>query len=134
VQVKYTSNTHITKMSWIWKEIFKLTPIYNIGCNMKVVNGMHTLFWTDRWHSDNSLSSTYVYLFNCCIVPNIIVFEVVMYQGQALKFNRQLTRMLLQDFNDMCTCIQHTHLSCNVDYLIWRWQGNGKFTTRSAYE
>jgi hypothetical protein len=57
-----------------------------------------------------------------------------MYQGQALKFNRQLTRMLLQDFNDIYTCIQHTHLSCNADYLIWRWQGNRKFITCSAYE
>jgi hypothetical protein len=74
-------------MSWVWKEIFKLAHI----CNIKVVNGMHTLFWTDSWYSDNALSSTYVHLFNCYTVPNIIVFEVVMSQDQTLTFNRQLT-------------------------------------------
>jgi hypothetical protein len=42
--------------------------------------------------------------------------------------------MLLQDFNDICTCIQNTHLTGNTDALIWRWQGNEKITTHFSYE
>jgi hypothetical protein len=68
------------------------------------------------------------------MVPNITVFEVVMSQEQILTFNRQLTGILLHDFNDLCGIIHQIHLSGNLDQVIWRWNGTDKFSTHSAYE
>jgi hypothetical protein len=44
VIMKYTINTNINGMSWIWKEIFKLAPICDLGSTMKIANGMHIIF------------------------------------------------------------------------------------------
>jgi hypothetical protein len=107
-------------MSWLWREIFKLGKIGDIGCNMKVINGMHTKFWTDRWCSHSALTSIYSQLFECCTVPYITVFEVVMSQGHALQFNRQLTDLMFVDFNALCGCIHNTQLTTGCDQVVWR--------------
>jgi hypothetical protein len=75
-------------MSPIWREIIALTPIGEIGCNMKVNNGMSTRFCTDRWYTECALSSTYHVLFSLCEQTDISVFEVIMSRGQTLTFRR----------------------------------------------
>jgi hypothetical protein len=68
----------------VWKEIFKLTLLCDLGCNMIVGNGAHTLFWLDIWHSYCALATSFYHLFTLYTNPKIIVFEVVLSRGQAL--------------------------------------------------
>jgi hypothetical protein len=65
---------------------------------MIVGNGTNIMFWLDRWHSGCALAISFYHLFNICSNQYLIVFEVVMSKGQALKFTRQLTGMLLIEY------------------------------------
>jgi hypothetical protein len=51
------------------------------------------------------------------MVPNVTVFEVIKSHGHALTFIKQLTRVLLHDFNDLSTCIQQIHLIGDTDHV-----------------
>jgi zinc-binding in reverse transcriptase len=42
--------------------------------------------------------------------------------------------MMLFDFNALCAYIQNTQLTIGSDEVVWRWKGNGQFSTHSAYE
>lgn len=64
---------------------------------MVVGNGMHT----------------YHHLFQICDVPNISVFGVILSQEQALQFIRQLTGMLLVNFNEIICIVERYQFSCN---------------------
>jgi small neutral amino acid transporter SnatA (MarC family) len=77
-------------MSHVSKLIVALNEIGHVSCNMKVGNGMHTKFWLDISHTDNTLAFIYHQLFVIFFNPNISVFQVVMSKGQVLQFKDKL--------------------------------------------
>ena len=134
VQVKYAKNTPKSKFSAIWKEIYKIASIGEIGCTMSVGNGQDIRFWLDTWFGDFSLKSRFPDLFEISLEPDITLIEVVQSPENGLRFCRQLTGMLWVDFNSLLNIIQSITLTPENDSICWKWSADGKFATHSAYE
>jgi hypothetical protein len=104
----------------IWKAITVLNDIGQVSYNMKVGNGMYTKFWLDRWYTYNTLAFIYHQLFEICTNSTISVFQVIIFKGQALQFNRQIIRVVLIELNSIYQLIQQYTLTTELDVIVWR--------------
>lgn len=89
-------------MSPLWRDTTDLQHLGQTGCAVAVGNGQDTAFWTNRWIGECSLASSFPYRFHLCTDLDVTVFEVALSAGQVLHFNKQLTRVLLLGFNELC--------------------------------
>jgi hypothetical protein len=94
---------------------------------MIVGNGHNISLWKDKWQRDCSLSSSYHHLHQLCSTPDISLFTVVVFGGEALHFNRQLIGVLCIEFNELCAFISQVQPSLDNDQLAWRWHSSGSF-------
>jgi predicted DNA-binding transcriptional regulator len=133
VLVKYSDHKQVKQQSAIWKEINALSQLGQTGSSVVLGNGQYTAFWLDRWAGDCALSSQFHHLFQLCEDPLISVFIVVMSVGQALKFKRLLTGVLLLEFNSICNMVGKISLSLDRDKLRWRLSESGQFKTSEVY-
>jgi hypothetical protein len=53
--------------------------------------------------------------------------------GQALKFKRMLSGVLLLEFNSLCNIVGKISLSLERDTLRWRLSASGKFIINEVY-
>ena len=112
----------------------KLNTIGSIGCKFLVGNGRSIKFWSDIRFQECPLSSFFPQLYNIFQSKNITVFDAILSKGQDLTFSRQLSGVLLIEFNELCTIISSCQLSLAHDQIVWRWSSSGSFTSQSAYE
>jgi hypothetical protein len=78
--------------------------------------------------------SQYYYLFKLNINPTVIVYEIVMSGEQALQFSRDLSSILLIEFNDLCLLVRNILLYLARDNFFWRMSPPNKFTSHEVYD
>jgi hypothetical protein len=78
--------------------------------------------------------SQYYYLFKLSINPIVIVYEIVMSGEQALQFSRDLSGILLVEFNDLCLLVRNIPLYLARDNFFWRMSPSNKFTSHEVYD
>ncbi|KAL4179862.1 hypothetical protein AMTRI_Chr13g122260 [Amborella trichopoda] len=125
--------------SAVWKRISSNKLLFLAYSRVLVGNGSKTQFWHAKWLSDGLLKSMYLDLFLNCIVKNLLINHVTIWQGENITWN--LTRsskkisfeverqslQLMPRLYDLCLS------PCRVDKAIWELEPSGVFTVKSLY-
>jgi hypothetical protein len=70
---KYHNRKSLVNASNFWKEVNKELQIFNTSVNKILSNGQNTLFWKDRWLSENALQSQFSLLYEIASDQNSTV-------------------------------------------------------------
>lgn len=106
----------------------------NIGeCSSSFVphTGKNIKLWTDVWSGQCSLATQYPYLFSICIHTDISLQEMLEPMDNRPMFYRQLTGMLLVEWQEILLLLQNTKLSeGGTDEIKCRWNNQGSLKVK----
>jgi zinc-binding in reverse transcriptase len=134
IQARYTNRRSLINVSTFWKEVNKELHIFNISINKHVSNGNNTLFWKDRWLNECSLRTQYSLLYELTANKDITIAYVIEINIFYLSFTRTLNSTLSDQLHNLYQSLSNIILNQNQDQIIWRWNSNGSFSTKSCYE
>jgi hypothetical protein len=113
-----------------------VVALFNIALESKVGNGRNTLFWEDKW------------LMSCCLedlapavvaaVPSRIckqrtVADALQDHTWPADISGGLSLVGFFEYFQLWDILHETTLSQDDDVHIWRLEGSGQFTSKSAY-
>ena len=112
-----------------WKAIKTGFPIFSSGICWGVGNGVRTKIWFDRWLKGDSLRDLIQGPF-CLRDLSLIVEE---FRGMG-GWNWDLISFELPDtIKDRIKAVPIQDFDQREDSLMWRFTGDGDFSTKSAY-
>jgi len=139
VKAKYLKGRPIADVQYkmgdshVWTDLLKIKDIYLRGRRLQTKNGKNTILWSDSWLNNKPLCVTYHVLYDLCSEKDITVFDFLRKNGQ-IGFCRRLPPILFSSWVDMMNDIFSFHFENSPDKIGWRWNRNGKFSTKSVYE
>lgn len=80
ISQKYDRDSlHSPSASWsiLWKNIFKLKPLFSLFTRFALGNGRSTKFWKDLWWGESTLASLYPRLFLISIQKEVKVADIL---------------------------------------------------------
>ena len=102
-----------------------------------VGNGKNTIFWKDRWLTDQSLETHYPHLFNAVTARGRKrkVSDALENRSWILDIKGALTVEVLAEYLQLWDLLEGVELQSEIeDTHIWSFSASGNFTTKSAYE
>ncbi|GLT57088.1 hypothetical protein SLA2020_300870 [Shorea laevis] len=128
-----------------WKELWKLERVDSInmewirdGFIRKVGEGKETLFWEEVWIGNVSLREKFPRLYSLATNKQATIAEVGRSRECEGKWGWEWRRTLfvwestlLQELEEI---LSQVHLQQGrEDCWVWKWESNGRYSTKSAY-
>ena len=116
-----------------WKEILRLRDIYYAGRRVVLHNGGGCLLWKDSFGPNKTpLMRRFPEIYGICQDQDCTV-KFLVDKNFVLSFRRQVTGVLLNQWNMVVDYIKGLQLSEAGDEVKWSLTKNGIFSTRSVY-
>ncbi|KAF8655413.1 hypothetical protein HU200_061155 [Digitaria exilis] len=112
--------------------------MFYASTSMQIGGGRTTLFWTDRWLNDSSITELARCLMQA-VGPRIqkrwTVREALHNRQWARDITGALTVQVILEYLQIWELVQQVHLDDDLpDRVLWRWTADQQFTTASAYQ
>ncbi|KAH0634712.1 hypothetical protein KY290_035831 [Solanum tuberosum] len=118
----------------VWRTIRNLWQLMEDTICLKVGNGAKTKFWRDRWFDQTPLKEAFPDLFLICVNPEVTIQECWSTQGWDISFRRCLNDWEIERVALLLGKIGQVSISSTeVDIPLWKYNGNGIFSVKSAY-
>lgn len=101
-------------------------------------NGMHTLFWEDRWLGGfrvQELAPNIYAAVQKSVRSSTTVHQALSLGSWVVDVSPELSVQMLHEYMALWTEVSRVNLIPDaVDSISWAWESNGHFSSRSAYE
>lgn len=105
------------------------------GLEKVISEGKDSFFWEERWAGNTALKESFPRLYSVCHEKRVRVSEMGEWREGEWRWRRGLFERDQLMLNNLIDVINRFPLKQGVkDRWKWRWESNGEYSTKSAYE
>ena len=139
VCARYLRNKTVTEVcarfsdSPCWKALLKVKEMYLVGRKINIESGNIARVWMDPINGLIPFRVQFPQLFSICTNPECTVDKVKLVEPSSF-FRRGLNAELADQWRAIRDTVDSLTLSSTSDWVSWRLNQNGKFSTKSVYK
>ncbi len=124
-----------SRCSPLWKGVLSITGPFHTSVSFSLGDGETVPFWHARWAGDKLLRHWFPSLFASTSLKHLSVTRWLrrFASSRNLGFSNPLDHEGQGELMQLNFVVQNIALDSNSDAIVWRWNCNGRFSARSAY-